>query len=374
MPKPPLSAMMFACWLAVVGWAPGAQAGDETEFLAAAPPILSARVLVDAGRETGPVDIPVQLTLSRPADEAFMVPLHVEGNSATAGADFTPVTRALQFERGVMTRTVTIDVRDDPEDEPREELLSVHLGTPQPLDDAGAIPALLVTPVTPAVIIDNDTRLGLEVNSAAEGETAMLRVRRAFASPEPVTLSLEAAPESAAAGADFVFEGREITLAPGELDRAVPIPLLADTVKDPHETFRVHAESAQPRIRIVPPAVTVVIAEPCSDAPAPDPGVWRSRARLPGGHVVQDHTGQLRHRDPCGDVVEFRVEAQGKVRMVVFRRAPGAASYTGTSRTRGCETRWTLDPGARELDGGYVGDCGGRSLSATVRMTRIGDR
>jgi hypothetical protein len=165
--------MMFACWLAVVGWAPGAQAGDETEFLAAAPPILSARVLVDAGRETGPVDIPVQLTLSRPADEAFMVPLHVEGDSATAGADFTPVTRALQFERGVMTRTVTIDVRDDPEDEPREELLSVHLGTPQPLDDAGAIPALLVTPVTPAVIIDNDTRLGLEVNSAAEGETAI---------------------------------------------------------------------------------------------------------------------------------------------------------------------------------------------------------
>lgn len=122
MPKPPLSAMMFACWLAVVGWAPGAQAGDETEFLAAAPPILSVLVLVDAGRETGPVDIPVQLTLSRPADEAFMVPLHVEGDSATAGADFTPVTRALQFERGVMTRTVTIDVRDDPEDDGVETL------------------------------------------------------------------------------------------------------------------------------------------------------------------------------------------------------------------------------------------------------------
>lgn len=162
MPKPPLRALMLACWLAVAGSAPRAQAGGETEFLAAAPPMLSARVLVDAGRETGPVDIPVQLTLSRPADQALMVPLHVEGDSATAGADVTPVTRVLRFERGAMTRTVTIDVRDDPEDEPREELPSVPLGAPQPLDDADAIPALRVTPVTPAAIIDNDTRLGQE--------------------------------------------------------------------------------------------------------------------------------------------------------------------------------------------------------------------
>jgi hypothetical protein len=120
----------------------------------------------------------------------------------------------------------------------------------------------------------------------------MLRVRRAFA-----------APETAAAGADFVVDGGEITLSPGELERVVPIPLLSDSVNDPQETFRVHAETEQPRTRIV----------------------------------------------------------------------PGAASYTGTRRTRGCETRWTLDPGARELDGGFVGDCGGRSLSATVRMTRLGD-
>jgi hypothetical protein len=272
-----------------------------------------------------------------------------------------------------MTRTLTIDVRDDPEDEPREELLRVQLGVPQPLDDADAIPALRVSPVTPAAIIDNDTRVRLEAESAAEGETAMLRVRRAFAAPEPVTISLDAAPETAAAGADFVVDGGEITLSPGELERVVPIPLLSDSVNDPQETFRVHAETEQPRTRIVPGAVTMVIAEPCGDAPAPDPGIWRSRARLPGGHVVQDHTGRLMHRDACGDILEYRVEARGTVREVVFRRAPGAASYTGTSRTQGCETRWTLDPGARELDGGFVGDCGGRSLSATVRMTRIGD-
>jgi hypothetical protein len=57
-----------------------------------------------------------------------MVPLHVDGDSATAGADVTPVTCALRFERGAMTRTVTMDVRDDPEDAPREERLSVHPG------------------------------------------------------------------------------------------------------------------------------------------------------------------------------------------------------------------------------------------------------
>ena len=90
MPKPPLRSMMLACWLAATGWASGAQADGETEFLAAAPPTLSTQVLVDAGRETGPVDIPVQLTLSRPAHAGFMVPALSKATAPRRGSTSRP--------------------------------------------------------------------------------------------------------------------------------------------------------------------------------------------------------------------------------------------------------------------------------------------
>jgi hypothetical protein len=157
--------------------------------------------------------------------------------TAAAGADYAAATGTVSWADGdTANKTFTVTIAGDSVVE-MNETFSVTLSAPT----GGAV---LGAPSTATVTIEDDDAPTVQFSQAASSglETATpaaIEVTLSAASGRTVTVNFATADGSAAAGADYTATSGTLTFTPGETSKTIAVPILADVVPDPDETFTV---------------------------------------------------------------------------------------------------------------------------------------
>ena len=182
------------------------------------------------------------LSLSAPSDRTVSLKASTTNGSATAGSDYTalPLT-TVSFAPGQTTRTLTVPVQGDAVAEPTETFV-VNLSSPvgAAFADGRGIGTIFDPLGTPAISINDVTVL-----SGPTSTSAAFTVSLAAPASSTVTVRAATANGTATAGSDYTALGATtVSFAPGETTRTVAVPVLADVVNEPDETFVVNLSSA----------------------------------------------------------------------------------------------------------------------------------
>ena len=156
--------------------------------------------------------------------------------TATAEADYEPVSGSLTFTADRAMQVVAVPVVDDAVDEP-EETLTVVL--------TNVANATIGTAAAVGVIRDDDPvpELGISGGTAAEGETMAFVVTLSGSTARTVTVDYATADGSATAGADYGSVSGTLTFAPRESSATVSVDIVDDETYEPDETFVVRLSS-----------------------------------------------------------------------------------------------------------------------------------
>ena len=166
--------------------------------------------------------------------------------TATASADYTPVSGTLSFASGETEKTVTVPIVNDNVDEPIEHFY-VSLTNP-----SGGFfdPRSLGFPETNIIVIavndDDPVVIGFAsgVHAVHEGEgTATLTVTKTGATVRDVTVRYATADDTAEASDDYTDTSGTLTFGPSETEKTIDIPITNDNVAEDPEFFSVTLSS-----------------------------------------------------------------------------------------------------------------------------------
>jgi hypothetical protein len=173
------------------------------------------------------------VTLSPASSQTVTVNYATANGTAQAGTDFTPASGTLTFAIGETTKPVSVPLLGDSTPE-GDETLTVALSAPvNATITAGGGLGTITNDDVPALTLGNAT--------VAEGTgattTATFLVTLAPASTLPVTVNYATANGSATAGIDYTATSGALTFAPGETTKEIAVPVTADALDEPDETF-----------------------------------------------------------------------------------------------------------------------------------------
>ena len=151
--------------------------------------------------------------------------------TATAGADYTPISGTLTLSPGQTTAEFEVTLLEDALYE-LEEAFGLVLSNP--------IHVALATLTATATIVDNDPLPTFSVvgEEVGEGEMATFTVTLSAASGVTATVAIGTADGTALSGADYTPISETLTFAPNQTVQVVQIPVLADGLYEPNETFQ----------------------------------------------------------------------------------------------------------------------------------------
>ncbi|AVP96018.1 hypothetical protein C7S18_01890 [Ahniella affigens] len=187
------------------------------------------------------------LTVSRTqgSEGAVSVLLSSSDGTATAGADYQPLSETVQFADGELSKTVTLTVLDDQLAEGVESL-SVNLSNPSGGATLGGQASMQIQ-------ISNVPKLGRasispsESNVAENALTQTVTVRRVQGSEGTLNAIIETSDLLAHAGSDYTATTVALTWPDGDTsDKLVTIPILDDQLVESSEDFRVRIPDALP--------------------------------------------------------------------------------------------------------------------------------
>ena len=179
--------------------------------------------------------ITVQRTAGATASAVTVDYATVPGGTATAGVDYLTTSGTLTFSAGQTSKTFTIPILNDTEDEPAETL---HLALSNPTGGA-----TLGTPSTAILTItDNDVPGSITFSAPTYTvlETAglvLIAVNRTGGA-HGVTVQFTTADGSATAPADYTAVSQTLSFGPGETSKTLAIPIVDDGVREGNETVR----------------------------------------------------------------------------------------------------------------------------------------
>ena len=299
-----------------------------------AEPALSMAVGV-AGLEEGTVAATFTVTLTPVSGRDVTVEYAAstaEGQTATAGEDYTAVTGTLTIAAGDTEGTVTVPVLQDLLDEPDTETFTMTLSNPMNATVAEA------EATEPNTIADNDEAPEVSVEDAegVEGSFMVFTVELDPVSGQQVVVTYDvanASPVSADAGAtppDYTaVTGATLTIAAGMTSGTISVPIVDDGDNEPDETFTVTLTAA-------------------------------TNATFPGGAATTTATGKILSQLPSvsveptasateGDPVEFTVtlsEAAEADVTVAYRVSVGGDNPADSNDfTEVAEATVTIDEG-----------------------------
>lgn len=193
------------------------------------------------------------------------VRLRTQDTSATAPADYATRDIVLNFADGEWLKTVSVPVVLDTETEGTEEFV-VELLTP-----TGG--ATLGNASADVLLFDHDDGLPfLSVNDTSVGEPASGQAEATFVialtpSDHVVNVGYETFDGSATAGMDYTATSGLVTFQPGELEKEVTVPVLADGNGEGDETFYLRLIwQGEPIIASVSEGEATIVDEDDSDA------------------------------------------------------------------------------------------------------------
>ena len=193
---------------------------------------------VTASYSVGEAGPQVTLTVRRTGGVASGVSVSyaTADGTATAGQDYTLTTDVLNFDAGVIMRTLTIPILEDPDPE-GDETFTVALTGPT---GGAALGALRTATVK---IVDNESALQFSSPSYTvkeSGKLATFTVLRSGPVTGTVTVDFATAGGSAQAGTDYTATAGVLSFGPKVTKRTFAVPITNDTVHGPGETLQVH--------------------------------------------------------------------------------------------------------------------------------------
>lgn len=193
---------------------------------------------------SGTVDAVFTITLSAAAEEAITVDWTTQDNAAVAPDDFTAGNGTLTFAAGETTKTVTVSVNGDAEDESNVETYFVSLSNvtgPATISDNTGV----------GYITDDDEPLpafsveDIEVNEGNSGTvTATFTVTLDKAGTENITVDYETQENAATDPEDYAAASGTLTFAPGELTKTVDVSVVGDVDAEGNHGFYLFLDNA----------------------------------------------------------------------------------------------------------------------------------
>jgi hypothetical protein len=207
--------------------------------------------------------VPITVTLSQAAGVTVTAQYTTSDGTALAGQDYVASGGTLTFTPGLTQTTFAVALLPNPPGAP-DKSFTVAIISPTV--------AVLGTPATATVTLHDDTpppTLALASSQFTVTEssgTASLTATLSVASAITVTAHYATSDGTALAGSDYTSASGTLTFTPGLTQTAVSVPITADVLHEPNETFSVALSSPSGASRGVPLAATVTIVD---DDPAP---------------------------------------------------------------------------------------------------------
>ena len=177
-----------------------------------------------------------ELSLSRPAPEAFSVSYATVDGTAVAGEDYVASSGTISFAAGQLSSAVLVPVLGDPDIEP-SELFTLALSAPD---------TVVQTTLGQATILDDDAGLptvsvggatALEGSTGSDPYHLSFEVRLSAPATSDVTVDYRLLSGTGEADVDAYFpsSARSVTFIAGEVSKIVNVRVNADTEVEPDE-------------------------------------------------------------------------------------------------------------------------------------------
>ncbi|MEB3213189.1 MAG: Calx-beta domain-containing protein, partial [Leptolyngbyaceae bacterium] len=174
--------------------------------------------------------------LSKASTDAVSVDYAAAAQTATPGADYTPVSGTLTFAPGTTSQTVVVPVISDAIAE-NPETFTVKLSKPKKgaIANAEGIGTILDDDGEPTLSISDITVLEGNTNS-----TATFTVTLSPTSSNVVTVDFSTANGTATAGQDYGAVNGTLTFTPNTLQQTIAVPIFGGEAVENDETFFVN--------------------------------------------------------------------------------------------------------------------------------------
>lgn len=185
----------------------------------------------------GPAAMNFTVSLDGGSAQPITVAYTTNGDTATAGVDFTAASGVLTFAPHTTTATVTVNVLGDTLHEANEKL---HVRLSSPTN------AVLRDRVGLGTITDDDAPPTLSISdaTATEGSKLPANVAHFFvtlstANGVKTTVHWATAPGTATVGLDYAGVSGVLTIPAGRTQAVINVRITPDTLHEPNETFTV---------------------------------------------------------------------------------------------------------------------------------------
>ena len=184
------------------------------------------------------------VSLSRADTQNVTVDYATVSSSAVGGSDYTPISGTLTFAPGETSKTVSVTVLDDALDE-NDEVCILQL--------SNATNATIADSQASGTITDNDPMPSVSIGSASGNESSgslSFAVSLSAVSGRSVTVNYSTADNAtstsinATAGSDYTAQSGTLTLATGETQGTISVPLVNDSTAESDEIFFVNLSDA----------------------------------------------------------------------------------------------------------------------------------
>ena len=203
---------------------------------------LPARVLIieSKGQEgnSGQVVAPVTITQSPGNSATTYAYRTIDGTATAADNDYVPLNGVLTIPAGQTTGQIDVRINGDTKVEGDETFTLEVDGVVN-----GPFVFTIINDDAPAVTVS-----GASIREGNPGATTALTFDIALtaAASVPVLITYRTADGTATAGVDYVAMTGSLTFAPGETRKTVDVPIIADTLLEPDETFTLSVTPSVP--------------------------------------------------------------------------------------------------------------------------------
>jgi hypothetical protein len=195
----------------------------------------------------------VTVKRSGPAADPVTVNYATSDGSAD-GTDYTATMGTLSFAANVTSRTFTVQTVADAIDESDEDLNLV-------LSAPGGGAQLGTQSTAKVLIADNDAGGAIKVGKATysvseKAASLKVTVSRTGGKASGTTVDYATADGTATAGSDYTATNGTLTFAANQTSQIVTIPIQADTLDEPNETFTFTLSNPSPDATLGSPSAT----------------------------------------------------------------------------------------------------------------------
>jgi arylsulfatase A-like enzyme len=206
--------------------------------------------------DSGSGEAVLDVALSRPLDVTLDLAYATQDGTASASGDYLSASGTVSIPAGETTAQINLGVTGDTLAEETETFF-VEISSP-----TGAV--LLETRPSVTILNDDpDPVLALKNVSVPEGNESPTSARFPLSlsapSGKPVTVSYDTFAESASTPGDFATVSGSLTIPPGQTEGFVDVPVTADALDEPDETFILRLNSVIGAAASVSQAVATIL-------------------------------------------------------------------------------------------------------------------